>query len=180
MPLEFLKTLVPPPALPFEAGCPKDWGRIEKELGTELPADYREFISCYGSGLFARFYRIYNPFAASKWTHLGRSVPMACGFLRELRLRWKDEVPYPIYPECGGLLPWGNDENGNYYFWVTDGPPDSWSIASYEVRGRGFEGHSCTMSNYLADVLSGRIPALAGSYPTSHDRVFEAWNTAEF
>ena len=44
--------LVTPPRNPFETGTPKAWEKIEIRLGSALPADYRTFIDCYGTGSF--------------------------------------------------------------------------------------------------------------------------------
>ncbi len=117
-----LKELVPPPATPFEVGTLAQWREVEAELGTALPRDYRDFVFAYGSGLFAGLYRVYNPFAASEYIALVAQGRRVCGYNRESRRSYPERFPYPYFPEPGGLLPWGNDENGNDYFWLTEGP----------------------------------------------------------
>src|SRR5690242_19716466 len=121
-----LKKLVPPPSKPFEVGPLSQWREIEDQLEVRLPRDYREFVFAYGSGLFASFYRIYNPFAANEYTALLPSIKRICDIDRESQREYPKRFPYPYYPEAGGLLPWGNDENGNDYFWLTEGPPTKW------------------------------------------------------
>ena len=38
-------------------------------------------------------------------------------------------VPYPVYPEPGGLLPWGGIRDGGYAFWLTGpGEPVGWPV----------------------------------------------------
>ncbi len=175
MPIEPLKRIVTPPQHPSEVGTLEQWRAIEHQLGTTLPSDYRDFVFTYGSGLFARFYRVYNPFAASEWTALYPSVQRVCDWQRDTKRRWTDRVPYSIYPDQPGILPWGNDENGNDYCWITDGPPETWLVASDGTRGEGFREHGCAMTEFLTNVLLGECRALAGEYPTDEDRVFEAW-----
>src|SRR6266404_2309328 len=114
-----LKKLVTPPAKPFEVGTLSQWQKYEQKLGTRLPDDYRKFVFAYGSGLFAGFYRVYNPFAASEYIALLSQVERVCGYNRESQRSFPKRFPYPYFPELGGLLPWGNDENGNDYFWLT-------------------------------------------------------------
>lgn len=167
--------LVPPPARPSEVGSIEQWRAVEEQLGLVLPSDYREFIFNYGSGLFANFFRIYNPFAKNKWTALYPSVVRVCGWQRELRQTWPKDVPYEIYPTPSGILPWGNDENGNNYFWIAKGSPDAWTVLSDEVRGEGFREYGYTITEYLTKVLLKECDALAGGYPTEKDRVFKAW-----
>lgn len=171
LPKELLK-LVPAPRHPLEIGSLEQWNAIERALGLSLPADYKEFAFSYGTGLFARFYRVYNPFSASPWMRLLPSVERVCGALRAFKMDWPDQVPHRIYPEAAGLLPWGNDENGNDYYWLTDGPPDAWRVFSDENRGEGLRGHDVPMGQFLTEVLLGKREALAGGYPTSEDFVF--------
>jgi hypothetical protein len=170
-----LKSLVPPPTQPFEVGSFEQWQSFEKQLGLTLPSDYRDFVFAYGSGLFARFYRIYNPFSNSEWINLRSSVQRTCGWILETKRDWPDHVPYDIYPACPGLLPFGNDENGNNYYWLTKGSPDSWPVIQDEVRGDGFFRHDCSMTDFFCGVLNGKIEPLAGGYPNTEDCVFEAW-----
>lgn len=175
MPIETLTRLVPPPARPTEVGTPEQWRDIEKRLGTKLPNDYREFVFAYGSGLFARFYRVYNPFAASESIALLPQVRTVCEMERGFKESYPERVPYPIFPEPGGVLPWGNDENGNYYFWVTKGEPDEWTVAENEVRGHGYRRHPYSMTDSLTHVLQGKVQALASDYPEKQDMVFDSW-----
>jgi hypothetical protein len=86
-------------------------------------------------------------------------------------------VPYPIYPDQPGLLPWGNDENGNDYYWFTEGAPNTWRVLSDEGRGEGFREYGCTMTEFLTKVLLGEFKALAGDYPRHENRVFEPYTT---
>jgi SMI1-KNR4 cell-wall len=175
MSIETLKKLVPPPPRPSEVGTIEEWQAVERQLGLVLPSDYRGFVFTYGSGLFAGFYRVYNPFAASKYSALYSSIERVCSGEREFKRDWPERVPYSIYPEQPGILPWGNDENGNNYYWLTDGSPDTWAVLSDEVRGEGFREYGCTMTEFLTNVLEYRCKALAGDYPTDKDRVFKAW-----
>ena len=175
MSVDRLKAIVPPPQRPFEVEGLDRWRAVELKLGVTLPVDYRDFIFGYGSGLFARFYGIYSPFAASEWTNLLTSVERVCRGLGQIKRDWPEQVPYLIYPDCPGLLPWGRDENGNDYYWLTKGPPNTWQVVSDEVRGEGLRHHECNMTDFLSDILTGEIPALAGDYPHDQDRIFKAW-----
>jgi hypothetical protein len=177
MPIEPLKALVPPPAHPSEVGTLQQWQAVERQLGLVLPTDYREFIFSYGTGLFADFYRIYNPFAVSAYTAFIPSVLRTCAGAREIKGKFSDRVPFPLFPDRPGLLPWGNDENGNDYFWLTEGDPDTWKVLSDEVRGDGFQEYGCTMTEFLTGILLGKFDALAGDYPQEEDRVFKTWTT---
>jgi hypothetical protein len=163
---------VPPPGKPVDVGSLEDWRAAERELGLALPSDYRDFIFTYGTGLFARFFRLYNPFATGAMGLLP-SVQETCEWRRRTKRDFPERVPYPIYPESPGILPWGNDENGHDYYWFTQGAPDQWTVLSDNVRGSGFAEHRCSLTEYLTGILLGRIKPLAADCFTEEDRVFK-------
>ena len=173
-----LKKLVPPPSESFEVGTLAQWRKFENQLGVKLPRDYREFVFAYGSGLFAIFYRVYNPFAASEYIALLPSSKRICDLDRESQRAYPERFPYPYYPEPGGLLPWGNDENGNDYFWLTQGPPTKWIVVQDENRGKGICVQRYTMTGFLVAILQRKVRALAGSYPKKTHLIFEPWDTS--
>jgi hypothetical protein len=177
MPIERITRMVSPPANPTELKSIEDWKTAESDFGFPLPSDYRDFVFTYGSGLFARFYRVYNPFSASKFISLSQSVTRVTDGLRKLKSEFPDLVPYPIHPEPQGLFPWGNDENGNDYYWLTNGRSNDWRVISDEVRGEGFREHNCTMTEFLEKILLRKIDALAGGYPQADDFVFKSFTS---
>jgi len=166
MSIEKLLKLVPPPAKPYEVGDPKKWSSFEKKLGTKLPSDYREFVMHYGTGLFAGLYMIYNPYSKSKYLSLLECVDTQPDDALE-----PDD--YEFYPEEGGLLPWGKDENGNYYYWKADGEPDEWTVVQCNERGDGYAAHNLGMSAFLLGILEGRVTPLASDYPNENSFRFE-------
>jgi len=170
--------LVHPPEKPLEVGTFARWRKYEAQLGIKLPPDYRRFVFAYGSGLFADFYRIYNPFAASESTALVTKAKHVCDFNRESQRNFPERFPYPYFPEPGGLLPWGNDENGNDYFWLTQGAPSKWVVVQDENRGKGIRVQPYTMTAFLVAILQRKTRALAGGYPKKQHLVFEPWDTS--
>jgi hypothetical protein len=171
-----LTKLVPPPESPTEVGSLEEWEAAEEELGAGLPRDYREFVYRYGSGLFAGLYIVYNPFAASEYIRLLDRVRTVCEIERDLKQSMGSKyVSFPIFPEKGGILPWGRDENGNDYYWLTEGPPSKWTVVQNNVRGKGYARHNCSMTGFLLEVLEGRIKPLASGYPGPEDFVFHPY-----
>ena len=176
MSIDQLKELVAPPDTPSEVGTLSQWRDYERSLGVELPSDYREFVFTYGSGLFASFYRIYNPFAASQHIALLSSVTRVCKYNRESQQKYPNRFPFPYFPEKDGLLPWGNDENGNDYFWRTSGSADAWHVVEDENRGSGIKSHvGFTFADFLLSIMNKETEPLAGDYPSEEDYVFESW-----
>jgi hypothetical protein len=160
MSLDELTTLVPPPKRPKEISPATRWRQAERELGSRLPADYRQFVHTYGTGLFAGLYCVHTPYCKDPYLNLVRYVEMVSEDLRS-----RDDVPFAVHPDWPGLLLWGHDENGNYYYWLTKGDPDRWQVVSENVRGDGFAVHKCPMVEYLLRVQKRKIRALASGYP---------------
>lgn len=155
-----LMTIIPPPKRPKGVGSPQQWLRTTKSLGTELPEDYRQFVEVYGTGLFAGFYIVLTPGAKDPYGNLVEYL----GLLGP-HFEHHDRLPFPIHPARPGLLVWGGDENGNYYYWLTKGAPDQWKVVTEEVRGTGFAKHNCSMVGYLLGVQQLKIRPLASGYP---------------
>jgi hypothetical protein len=176
MALAVVTGLVPPPARPSGVGTLEQWRAAERELDLVFPTDYREFVFAYGTGTFATEYSVYSPFwGAEYFDH----VRYLCQIEREFRVEFPNRVPYPVWPEPGGVFPWGSDQNGNYYLWLTDGPPDLWQVVTNEPRGHGYREHDCTMTEYLAGVMLGRIRPLIGDFPTPDCFVFRGGDPTE-
>jgi hypothetical protein len=178
MSISELIKLVPPPPKPFEVGTLGQWREIEERLGVKLPRDYREFVFAYGSGLFAGLYRVYNPFAASEYIALLPQGKRVCDMNRECQRSSPERFPYPYYPEPGGLLPWGNDENGNDYYWLTEGLPTKWVVVQDNNRGEGIRVQPYSMTGFLVGILSRKIKPLASGYPRKSVFKFEPWDTS--
>ena len=140
--------------------------------GGQLPTDYHEFVDAYGSGLFANFYRVNNPFSADEYLALVPASNSWAQMLREEKENDEDAVPFPIFPEAGGVLHWANDENGNTYYWQTVGLPDKWTVVQRQERGTGFKEHKYSMSGFLTGVLTKKIKALASGYPNKDSLMF--------
>jgi hypothetical protein len=122
--LEQLIALVPPPEAPVHPGSMADFAAIEDKLGSRLPIDFKRLITTYGKGGWLEFYAIINPLDPRDEAHWFDGTYMQ--IFRSSRRDFPQFHPYPIWPDVGGLLPWGGHENGGDMFWLTDGEPDMW------------------------------------------------------
>lgn len=145
-----------------------DWSAAEQDLGTGLPADFKDLIRVYGTGVFGSIY-LANPLR--QW---GRDK------IREDISRFRDlrdalEFTLPLFPERPGLLPWGNDSNGHLYCWWVDGPPDSWTVAQVAHEEEETPHHAPVgITEFLASYFLNRYPTmLGGRILAAEDRRFE-------
>ncbi len=155
--LSRIRQLIPPPAAPVGTGTPDKWQSVEQALGTTLPLDYKQFIDTYGTGWFAGYIALISPFY-EEWPLLE--------FKDEILnlYEWRKEEfpegrpPFPTYPEPGGLLPWGVDENGGAFFWRTTGHPEEWTTvvlnADYDDV---YDEYPTSLTSFLTGLLEGTI-----------------------
>lgn len=156
--LDPLLNIMPPPTEPVECGTWEDWIRIQRYLGTRLPIDYKRFINTYGSGQAGEFLWVYNPFSKG-YLNLLERVFSDLGSLRAIKAEFGlDQVPYPLYAEPGGLLPWGHTINGDALYWLTNGEnPDQWTIAINETRSPIWEEHQGYFVTFMTKFVSGEL-----------------------
>ncbi|TQM84931.1 hypothetical protein FHX81_7397 [Saccharothrix saharensis] len=117
-----------------------DWAAVEGWVGTALPADYKEFMSRFPSGVFRDVVRILNPVQDRRWSAAFRSD--ADSMLIGVRSLWEEEGGYPPFPEPGGLIPFAGDVAGGSLCWLPwTADPDEWHVvhlsrSSYRTRTR--------------------------------------------
>jgi hypothetical protein len=150
MSIEALIKVVPPPAAPFEA-FNGPWEPIEAQLKTALPPDYKDFVRVYGSGYWMQFFGIYVPRSRNPNVRLESQVPAICATF------FDDENPYPLWPDPGGLIPVGQTDNGDYMFWLSQGPPADWGVVVWDRGLFGFERFDCDLTTFLARLATGEI-----------------------
>ncbi len=131
-----------------------DWGAVEESLGSRLPADYKLLYGSLPDGWIREFVRIIRPGGA------GFPVPG----LEDMRVWRKDgqgSFPYPMFPDEGGLLPWGVGPGGEAFCWLTEpGDPGKWPVVAADADGtrwRTFGGGG--VAEFLIEVASGRYDA---------------------
>ena len=170
MTIERLMAVVPPPAAPSET-FRGPWEPVEAKIGRELPPDYKAFVRLYGGGYFFTDAVMINVAGAvSRGARLEAQVPIICG---SFTAGGDDQLPYRLWPEPDGLIPFGSTMDGDYICWLPEGEPAAWTIV---VWGRGlgtFEAFDCDMTDFLAGLVTGEIdpPEFPGEL-LSCDRLF--------
>jgi hypothetical protein len=149
-----MHAIVAPPDEPYRIGNGKLWDQVARKLGLELPSDYREFVEAYGSGSLAGFIQVYNPYSESPYSLLER-IEKVCQVYRSLKSSEGDrQVPFPIHPDRPGLLPWAQNDVGNYMFWLTEGAPEKWPVVLSQGRSDKWERFDMGMLTFLIKALT--------------------------
>jgi len=78
--------------------------------------------------------------------------------MRQWRANGHGTFPYPIYPEPGGLLPWGTAIRGALFFWLTgEAPaPERWPVITATVEWDYWDRFDGTVCEFLVEVAAGR------------------------
>ena len=168
-----LVRLLPPPSGEV-AGAP--WQLSRPEIGLDFPADFREFVDRYGGGDVVRAdgsvsMSIYGLHSGESRPGSGRGFS-ALMKLQEEQIRpsfvfdgatedyWGGTV-YPVQPDPGGLLAWGENLDGDIFFWLTEDPdPDRWPVVMW-ARGPA--------TTYRFD--GGMVPFLVSVFTDAHPDV---------
>ena len=110
------------------------WTEVESSLGIRLPSDYRRLMSRFPSGAFAERFYVYSPVQSTETLEVFQDEWRSrLGWLREVRSAPNSAIHYPIYPEPGGLIPWGSGNEHTYYWKPSEGTdPNSWTVVFAE------------------------------------------------
>lgn len=171
--LDELERLVPPPAKPTAATG--DWEAVERELGRKLPLDWKALVERYGYGNFGELLVAFSPFFAPC-----TMMAQARGMLdadRELQQAVPEAVPFALYPEKDGALPWAQSENGHGVYWITwSDDPGEWPVAVFHPRGGKLELYEGGAAAFLHGWLSGALTV--PGFPSRSERprpTFDRW-----
>jgi hypothetical protein len=129
-------------------------------LGTRLPPDYKDYINAYGSAIIVWSHDLHilphNPFSALPHRNLLRQLDPELAVLHEVK-SWRDHLPFPIYPEPEGLLPWGTSGDGDKLYWQMIGQPADWPVVVMETHWGPMEQFADSMTSFLTKLLSGTL-----------------------
>lgn len=164
--MERLLRLVPPPKRPAFAGTLKAFREVERDLELKLPDAFKRVVRAYGQGLWQGFWWIASPFAEDQpahqrpW-HIPRyrvaAGPESCTILRETKAAYPQLLPWPIYPDQGGLFPWAMTDNGGVLYWLTAGDPESWPTLHdpHDARPEMWERFDVPFGELLYKTVTG-------------------------
>ncbi|MFI5801891.1 SMI1/KNR4 family protein [Streptomyces sp. NPDC051561] len=124
--LAALTALVPAPPKP-ELG-EQTWEWLYERLGTRLPTAYTELMRQYGGGTWAGWLNLGTPLSADR-LGLAEHARWGCDVYRSLRDGHPEYYPLAVWPEPGGILPFGDTIDGDALCWLTVGDsPDDWPL----------------------------------------------------
>jgi len=155
--LDALKKLMGPPPRASEAPNGGGWQAVERRLGIELPEDYKEFVTTYGTGAVDNFLWVLNPFSKNVYLNLFDEGKAKLDALRQLRDEFRENIPYAFYPDADGLFPWGVTDNGDVLYWLCNGRRASSLIVVNESRGPRWREFQLSTVEFLAALVTREL-----------------------
>lgn len=153
MTIDDLKQLMAPPEEVVYPGSKPDWDAFQNKVGMHFPAEYYALVHTYGSGRFlAGEFKIANPFDPDDQ----KFAEVELTRLKEARARDAKEVPFPLFPESGGLYPFGIDDNGNTFLWLTFGSTHEWPIVCFNSEDYS-EVVNHTLTEFMVLLATNRL-----------------------
>ncbi|MBN9523923.1 hypothetical protein J0H58_36345 [bacterium] len=128
-----------PPLAPRHVGV-EEWAGIEMELGTGLPRDYKTLLATYtGTAPFFGWFDFLRP--EGRLEAIEGTTYLRClrdDLLEDERVYARQAgkvvadvrspIPFPVFPEDGGLFQWGSMPDWVTFHWWQLGPPDTWGV----------------------------------------------------
>jgi hypothetical protein len=148
--------ILPPPRVPVDPLSSIDLERAETKLGP-LPDDYKWFLRNYGSGRIDGFLFVLNPSSRNPHLNLLDQVSIRLDALKELATNGSEKIPYPLFPEPHGVLPFAATENGDVLFWKKNESVETWNVVVNDSRSPEWQEFSCGMVELLVKLLTSEI-----------------------
>jgi hypothetical protein len=167
MDLVNLQAVLPPP--PRSSVDPLNWEAFEQAIGMQLSVDYKTFGSVYGlPGVIDAFLWVFSPMSANPNLDLWRQTQGRLDALRVLRASG-ESIPYAIFPEDGGLIPWGATDNGDVCYWRTGNDlGGSWTLVIGANRSPEWHSFQGEVTDFLVGILrrTDRVAFFPEDFPS--------------
>jgi hypothetical protein len=137
-----------------------DWPAVESSIGLGLPDDYKRLVEIFPDGVFQGLVRVNRP--GDHYESVREFLGFYAHQLEDMHQfqAGGGAIPYPIFPEPGGLLPWATGPRAEPLFWLTRGEdPNAWPVvaASYDLaEWQEFAGSA---GELLVEAVQGRFDA---------------------
>lgn len=153
-----------------------DWAVIEGSLDLRLPLDYKLLVERFSPGVFQGLVRLNRPGDGDHpMDEFFGANDMQLGEMRGFREAAQGVFPHPIYPEPGGLVPWGRGPLGGPLCWLTEeADPNAWPVVVVDEHYMAWQVFPGGVCDFLTAVVEGRFGSGIYRYdPLSGPPVFE-------
>jgi hypothetical protein len=147
-----------------------DWDAVERTLGVSLPAEYKELLAVFPPGTFnAPFLGdgsviVHPPYRVGGVPDQLHQFESEMDELRDWQAGHPADVPRPVFPEPGGMIPWARASR-ECLLWTRDSAdPGRWAVAisnggiwRYDQDSPVLEEFPVGAVDFLLSLVAGRI-----------------------
>lgn len=143
-------------------GSPKEtdeleWDRIERALGVDLPRDYKDFVSIYGTGSIGHFLWVFNPSSKNRSLN-GEAIRYFLTSYENLKHDLPADYIRPAFPSVNSFLPFAVTDNGDTLVWILNGMhSDSWKVGIMSSNQSNEEIFELGFVAFLVQLLDKKI-----------------------
>ncbi|MEU2393517.1 SMI1/KNR4 family protein [Streptomyces sp. NPDC007369] len=131
-----------------------DWDLIERNLGTELPSDFKHLAEWYPTFDIGDDILVALPGPGEEHDQLTH-IHSVLDVLVDVWL--EPESGLVAHPAPGGLLPWGESAESDKFMWTTvGGTPQEW-LVTVASRGGAWWHYEGGMVQFLAELCDGTL-----------------------
>ncbi|MGI5284891.1 SMI1/KNR4 family protein [Nonomuraea polychroma] len=155
-----------------------DWAAVEAEVGLTFPDDYKAWADSYADLQLNDFLYLNHPLPDGDER---AAVIDRLDDLRPIIEQWgsidllddagvvREAPPFPLYPEPGGLYPWGSTDNGDYLLWLTGPDPGTWTVVITD--GMVWWHFPGSLLDFLVGILTHKVrcPVFPDDFPDGCD-----------
>lgn len=111
-----------------------NWDVVERTLNVSLPAEYKELLALFPPGTFNAprlvdgSVTVQPPYQVDGKPDQLYQFETEMAELRDWQAAHPADVPWPVFPEPGGMIPWARSGR-TCLLWARDSPdPDQWTV----------------------------------------------------
>lgn len=155
-------------------GEPVDWQAVRKELGFLPPADYRELVDRYGSGMFGFYFHVHGP---DDHLYQLEDDIWQDYFHDEWELQ-PEQAPQRPGARHADIVHWGGTGDAHILIWLVepDRPSHEWLIGMQGHDGPECEYFEMTTVEFLLAFVKGELDSeLLRPFDTVGDAAYLQW-----
>jgi hypothetical protein len=158
-------------------GAELSWNAAESTTKLQFPDDFKGLLGRFPSGVYAEYFHVFSPVQSTVTLerfqyYLNENIE----YLRRERERHPENIPYKLYPEAGGLVPWGfGAEHIHCWNTAVSSVSNEWTVVYYNHEyGHGeYQGGMCS---FMLDVIKGSF----ADEELYYDMDEESWNFGQY
>ncbi|VTS07908.1 hypothetical protein [Tuwongella immobilis] len=151
--------IVKPPLSPLNQ---REWSTVESRSGITFPVEFKKIVDSFGLGEWGEWVILFGPgFFPPVYDIEIAPFEILDGereFIKDLTsAELRIEFPYSLWPEKGGLFPFGVTVQSDRLYWKTDSDPDKWPIVLQASRDTMTEIYHMSTPEFLSRLISGEL-----------------------